>query len=158
MFRPCTTSTPTVKRLFVRSLFMSTDYFILRTHNRHILKCHTTPARHFLKHATLGTALLLSLAACGGGIPTAATPEKGPNTSGTQRSAENPDHALQPLITKAIAPGKVSGQSSGRTGERRLPSCEGDARGPTIADDSGGAYRMKVDPSCPTTAISGTAL
>lgn len=166
---------------------MSTDYFILRTHNRHILKCHTTPARHFLKHATLGTALLLSLAACGGGdpdsspaagvssgpagaepvtktagtdtgIPTAATPEKGPNTSGTQRSAENPDHALQPLITKAIAPGKVSGQSSGRTGERRLPSCEGDARGPTIADDSGGAYRMKVDPSCPTTAISSAGV
>ena len=165
---------------------MKTHHSILCTYGRHILKCRTTPTRNSLKYAALGTVMLLSLSACGGGDPdsnpaaeassgpagtapitkaagthavTPATPSsgEGQSTGNALRSGGKPDHALHTRSTKAIAPGSARQSSSG-TGERRLPSCEGDARGPTIADDSGGAYRMKVDPSCPTTAISSAGV
>ena len=101
MFRPCTTSTPTVKRLFVRSLFMSTDYFILCTHNRHILKCHTTPARHFLKHATPGHgACCFLLRPAAGVIRTAALQPEFPPA----RQARNPSPRQQEQIPKFRQP------------------------------------------------------
>lgn len=120
---------------------MNSHHFIRSTHDRRIQKHNATPTRHFLKHAPLNLVLLLSMAACGGG------------DAGTDSG-----RTLQAPKTKAIAPGQVAQQAPNAPGERRLPSCEGDARGPAIADDTGGAYRLKVDPSCTATAISGAGV